>query len=309
MMIEYRLKSILRLLSFLSCLFVCVLANGEMKVVERSSKKAPEWVMHHPEGYLVAIASAPTLQDAQSRVEQELLRKVMSAIAVNVEGQTLTDSGVEEGKEWDNFYSKLSVRSAQLPFVSDISLAKSKDTYWEHSFDKASGKDNYDIYVLYPFDAATRHNLIVEYEAYDSKMENSLLQLENEYQNADRYEDILKFEGELEGLMEWFPDLQRRKRAEKTLEAYKKIKTSLTLVGIIVAKGECCVRVMRGDKIFKVPGRLDASSNCASKIVIRPESDGWRITFNTDDCLEDEDNDLKITLRGAGMGLKTTVSL
>ncbi len=292
----------------LSFLLVCVLANGEMKVVERSSKKAPEWVNHHPGGYLVAIASAPTLQEAQCRVEQELLRKVMSAIAVNVEGETLSDAGVEEGREWDNFYSRLSVRAAQLPFVSDISLAKSKDTYWEHSHDKSSGKDNYDLYVLYPFGSSARQKLINDYEAYDSKMEDTLKSLESGLQDAGSYEEISQAEGELEGLMKWFPDLQRRKRAEKTLETYRKIKSSLSLVGEIVGKGKCRVRVMRGDKVFKVEGRLEVSSNCATKIAVRPESEGWIVTFNTDDCLEDEDNVLKISLRGACIGLKTTVT-
>lgn len=281
---------------------------AEMKVVERSSRNAPEWMMQPPEDYLVAIASASTLQEAQSQVEQELLRKVMSAVAVNVEGETVADSGMEDDKEWDNFYSRLSVRAAQLPFVSDISLAKCKDTYWEHSCDKVSSKDCYDIYVLYPFDSVTRKKLIEEYEAYDSKMTDSLLRLEEGWKDVAEYEGIVKAEGELSGLVAWFPDMQRRKRVEKTLELYRSIKSSLVLVGEIVAKGKCRIRVMRGDKVFKIQGRLDVTSNCASKIAVHPEGDGWIVTFNTEDCLEDEDNNLKISLRSAGIGLKATIS-
>lgn len=307
MMLQYSLKNLLGLGLFLSVLISSVSVYGEMKVVERSSKKLPKWVMQHPEEYLVAIATASTLQEAQSRVEQELIRKVMNAVAVNVEVETVLDSGVEEDKEWDNFYSHLSVRAAQLPFVSDISLAKCKDTYWEHSYDKVSKNDSFDIYVLYPFDSATRQKLIGEYEEYDSKMSNSLLRLEEGWKDVAEYEATLQAEGELEGLMDWFPDMQRRKRAQKTLELYRSIKTSLSLVGEIVAKGECRVMVMRDDRIFKLTGRLKASSNCASRINIRPDATGWTISYDTDDCLEYEENNLKLTLNSFGINLKALV--
>ncbi len=306
---HYGLYGLIGCLLLLSSLASSLPAYGEMKIVERSSKKAPEWVMQHPSDYLVAISSAPTLQEAQSRVEQELLRKVMSAIAVNVEGETVTDSGVENDKEWDNFYSTISVRAARLPFVSDISLAKSKDTYWEHFHDKDGSSDRYDMYVLYPFDSSTRRKLIGEYEAYDSKMESSLQRLENGWDDVAGYEELAKAEGDLEGLKAWFPDNLRRKRAEKTLDLYRSIKKSLSLVGEIVGKGECRVRVMRGDRVFKIQGRLEVSSNCASAIAVSPEGDGWKVTFNTDDCLEDEDNTLTLTVKGVGTKLKSTVNI
>lgn len=307
MIFQYGLKNLFGLGCMLSVLISSMSVYGEMKVLDRSSKKMPEWVLHHPEDYLVAIASSSTLQEAQNRVEQELLRKVMSAVAVNVVGETVSDSGVEGDKEWDDFYSQLSVRTAQLPFVSDVSLAKCKDTYWEHSYNKVSSKDSYDIYVLYPFDSTTRHKLIREYEAYDSRMSDSLLRLEERLKDVDEYDSISRAEGELEGLMAWFPDRQRRKRAEKTLELYRSIKASLSLVGEIIAKGECRVVVMRGDRIFKLPGRLKASSNCASQINIRPDANGWIVSYNMDDCLEFEENSLNLTLNSYGVNLKTTV--
>ena len=294
--------------SFMVVILTSLSIYGEQKVMERSAKKAPDWVMQHPEGFLVAIATGETMQDAQNRVEQELLRKVMSSIAVNVEGETRTDSGVEEDKEWDNFYSNLSVRVAQLPFVTDISLAKCKDTYWVHTFDKSDSKDSYQMYVLYPFDSSTRQKLIGEYNAYDLKMEASLNKLESDLDELKEFSSIVEAEGELEGLKEWFPDMQRRKRAEKTLEQYRSVKRSLAIVGEIIANGKCSVRVMRGNSIFHIPGRLEATSNCASKIAVVPDNDGWIVTFNTEDCLDDEDNTLKISLKGAGVGLKTTVN-
>ena len=307
MIFQYGLKNLIGLGFLLSVLISSISVYGEMKVVERSSKKMPEWILSHPEDYIVAIALASTLQEAQGRVEQELLRKVMSAVAVNVEGETVSDSGVKGGNEWDDFYSHLSVRAAQLPFVSDITLAKCKESYWEHVLDKDSGEDSYRLYVLYPFSSATRQNLIGRYEAYDKSMEDILERNESGYQEVSSFEDLSVAEGELEGLIEWFPDNLRRSRAQKALELYRQIKRSLVLVGNITAKGECTVKVMRGDRIFKLHGKLKATSNCASQINIQPEQTGWRVRFNTDDCLKYEDNHLKLTLNSYGINLKTTV--
>lgn len=282
-------------------------AFGE-KVVERSASKAPQWVMSHPEDYLVAISEGSSLQEAQGRVEQELLYKVMSAIGVNVQSETISESGIEGDREWDNFRNRVAARTAQLPFVSDVTLAKCKETYWEHSRDKSSGKESYRIFVLYPFDGATRQKLIDEYEAYDARMEATLVRLEKALENANDLEKVGQAEGELEMLVGWFPDEQRRTRAAKTLKLYRNINPSLMLVGEIISKGKCRVKVMRGDKIFHADGRLKATSNCASGIKVTPDANGWIVTFNTDDCLEDEDNVLNLSLSGGGIRLKTSVS-
>lgn len=283
-------------------------ALGAVKVLERSSKKIPEWVGSNPSDHLVVIAYGETLKDAQDMAEQDLIRRVIGAVGMNVESETVADSGVEGDKEWDDFRSRLAVRAAKLPFVSDITLSKCIDTYWEHISEKDSGNESYRFYALYPFSAAARQVMIGKYEAYDKNMEDTLNRFESDYEDVGSFEDLSMAEGELEGLLDWFPDNLRRSRAKKTLELYRQIRRSLVLVGEITSKGECKVSVLRGDRLFKLAGRLKATSNCANQIQITPDASGWTVRFNTEDCLKYEENSLNLTLNCSGINLKTTVS-
>ena len=47
-------------------------ARGETKVLERSTKKTPEWIASATEGYIVAAVQAPTIAEARSLAEQEI---------------------------------------------------------------------------------------------------------------------------------------------------------------------------------------------------------------------------------------------
>lgn len=281
---------------------------GEIKVVERSLKKLPGWILQKPEDCLLVIGRGPTLQDAQRDAEQELLRQVISGVAVNVRSEATSESVKEGDKEWESFLSRVSARSADLPFLSGITLAKCSDTYWEKVLDKTTGKESFRIYFLYPFDSSVRGKLIDEYMAYDRSMEDKLEELERKYESTATLEGLAIAESELETLSEWFPDAQRANRSEKVLGLYKQIRKSLQLVGEMVCPGECKVKVMRGNSPFSVPGRLEVSSNCASRIKVIAEDKGWRVTFNTDDCLAWEENTLKFALRGAGLNLKGSIS-
>lgn len=287
---------------------ISFLGYGEVKVLERSAKKTPEWILQKPADHLLVMGNGETLKDAQQEAEQELLRQVISSVAVNVRSEAYSESGKEGDKEWESFLSRLSSRSAELPFLSDISLAKCRDTYWERVVEKTTGKESFRIYFLYPFTSSVRGKLIEEYVAYDRRMEDKLAELERKYETTGTLEELTIAESELETLSEWFPDSQRAHRSEKVLGLYKNIRKSLQLVGEMVGKGECKVRVMRGNSPFSVPGRLEVTSNCASGIKVFTEDKGWRVTFNTDDCLAWEENSLKLSLRGAGLNLKGSMS-
>ncbi len=303
----YIVGAMRRLLPLVAMALCFIGVHAEMKVMEQSESKAPQWTALHPDDYIVAIADGSTLADAQGRAEQELLRRVMSAVAVNVEGETVTDSGLKDGKDWDDFTSHFTSRIAQLPFISDITLAKCQGTFWTRSVDKATGRETWQFYALYPFDADTRRTLIASYEAYDASQEDTLTRLEKGLDTVDSAEDVAMAEGELTALAEWFPDKLRRARAQKVLALYGDIRKSLVLTADMTAPGKCKVRVMLGERVFHIGGRLEATSECASKIVVRPEAEGWTVTFNDEDCLPDEDNALKLTLRGSSTRLTTQV--
>ena len=296
------------MLFILAAMLLTVSVEAQQKILERSSPAYPEWMMHHPEGYLVCMSEGPTLAAAQNLLEQELLRQIAGAAAVYIHAETSADSGKEGDYEWDNFRNTVTATIARLPFISDVTLAKCKDIYWDHTADKTSGKHTYRMTALYPFASDSRQKLIDQYKAYDAGLEKSLLRLEEDWAAVNSSSEISKSESELAALAESFPDTNRRMRSLKALELYRSIRKSLSLEADIEEKGICRLRVMRGEMPFHVDARLDVTSECASDIKVRKDSEGWTIRFNTDDCIEDEPNSLKITLRDNGVRLKTSVS-
>ncbi len=295
----------------LLCLFILSFgeSNAEMKVLERSASKTPEWLKQKPVDHLLVMVYGSNLAEAQHEAEAELLRQVVGSIAVNVRSEVISEMGVKEGDEWETFVSRVDSRSAALPFLTDVTLAKSSDTYWERSVDKKSGEENYALYILYPFDSVTRGKLIAEYTAYDRGMEDKLNTLERHYEEIASFEELTKGEAELKSLSEWFPDAQRQTRACKLQDLYRSLRKDLHLLDRKIGKGEYLVSVQRGGKPFKMSGRLEVKSNCASQIKVISVEDGWRITFNTEDCLEWEENSLNLTLKTTGLTLKSEIFL
>lgn len=283
-------------------------AYAELKVLERSADKLPEWIKLHTQDYLLPYAEGTSLNEARRLLEQELLRQVASAVAIHVEGTTVTDAGVNGDHEWDTYHNYLTASIARLPFITDITLAKCKDIYWDHVIEKNSGKECYRMTALYPFDAKTRERLISQYEAFDYDLERALVEIEERWKTINSSADISTAESQLEALSQSFIDSNRIKRCQNALELYGKIRNSLSLEGTILSEGLCHVRVLRGNTLFHTEGRINVSSECASDIKVTKNSEGWSIQFNNEDCLKDEANSLKITLRDNGIRLKTEVS-
>ena len=56
----------------LACAAVTVAAHAEVKVLERSDKKTPEWITGAAEGYIVSAVEAPSIAEARTRAEQDI---------------------------------------------------------------------------------------------------------------------------------------------------------------------------------------------------------------------------------------------
>lgn len=111
-------------------------ARGADKVVERSAPKMPGWVYESPKGNLLIEVERPTLGEAQSEAELEIMRRIVSAVAVNVSHSTSQKlENREEGgsaQTSDIFSSDTRAMAARLPFLQGITLSKA-DTYVQPS--------------------------------------------------------------------------------------------------------------------------------------------------------------------------------
>ena len=101
-------------------------ARGEAKVLERSTKKTPEWIASATEGYIVAAVQAPTIAEARSLAEQEITSQMILSVArnvsvnrSNVSSEVVVNGEVESS---DSYSSSTAIRGANLPFLKGISL-------------------------------------------------------------------------------------------------------------------------------------------------------------------------------------------
>lgn len=122
---------------FIGLILVTVLTLGvaaQTKVMEKSAKKAPEWLNTAVDNYLIVTVTANSLADAQTRALSEITERIIQAVANHVTVTTQNEisevniNGNIDSKDAFNRVSKM--KSANLPFLKGISLTKVEDIYW-----------------------------------------------------------------------------------------------------------------------------------------------------------------------------------
>ena len=146
--------------------------SAQMKVYDRSSKRAPEWVNTAIDDYLIVSASGTTMQEAMQKALNEVTEQIIRAVANNVtvrQTNTMSETVTGSGIESSDVYTYLSsMNSANLPFLKGITLSKAEESYWEKLRDKRTGEERVDYWVKYPFPSWELDELIEEFEAIDA---------------------------------------------------------------------------------------------------------------------------------------------
>ncbi len=282
-------------ISLLLALIVAASASADVKILERSAKKAPDWITGSAEGYLVAAVEAPSIADARPRAEQDIAGQITMAVARNVatsysnnSTEIATNDGVDSR---DEFTSKLAVEGANLPFLKGISLSNAQEIYWVKVQDKSTKAVYYQYYVKYPFSRQELATMIKEFEEYDADKEAELAQLEADIDNVDSVDGINDATGRLKALGQYFFDNVRRQRTSSLLSRYQSLIKQVVMNGSFNAPRTLTVSLSLNGRPFRGSGVGKATSNCASDIQVNTERDGtYRVTFNSDYCLDDEEN-------------------
>lgn len=294
-----------KLLFLIAALALTVPAmNAEMKVVERSAKKAPSWLGTAHEGYIVAMGEAPTLAEARRLAEQDIAAQMVLSVArnistssTNVSSETVTNGAVESS---DSYSGVTAIRGANLPFLKGISLSKAEDVYWVKSRDKKKGTERVEYYVKYPFFRVEQQQLIAEFDDYDSDKANELQALEDGLDTVDSPDGIANAVASLNALGAYFFDEVRAAKVKSLVARYKALGKSIVMTGRFTGRRALTVAFELNGHVFRMSAPLKATSNCASDIQVRPADGAYRITFSTDDCLDDEENYIEVTLRAEG---------
>lgn len=305
-----------RLLMGLVIMLFCVswAYADNWKTVETSEKKLPAWLKEgQKEGFLMVSAEAPSLQEARDMVQKSLFSSIIQAVAANVTSTTKqvsseesVDGSVSSREEFSN---RLEVAAANLPFIKGVSLSEAQGQYWERRENKKTQQKLYVLTVLYPMSEAELQRMRTEFEAYDRQKNDEYNRLEAAFSGVSSVEEINEAIASLASLEEYFFDSVRRSQASGLAQRYRDLFRMVTLTSDQIGPEEFILRTeLRG--VPFVSGKIpEVSSECASRIKVTPVGDGasFKVTFSREDCLDNEANSLKASMRLSSARLSTTL--
>lgn len=297
-----------RLIGLVLAVVLVMGVSAQTKVIEKSAKKAPEWLSTAVDDYLVVSVTAQSLADAQNKALAEITGRIIQAVASHVTVTTQSElsevnlNGNIDSKDAFNRISK--IKSANLPFLKGISLSKVEDMYWQKLQDKATKKEYYEYSVKYPFSQAEQRKLVAEFEALDAEKVAEFEALEEKINEIESVEEIASCITSLEALAEYFFDEVRLAQVEALQKRYSQLYDALTVTGSFLEQGKFQCQILLEGNPVKVSVKPKVTSNCAGQISVRPSDGTFIVSYDAIDCLPEEENFLDILFRINGKRLE-----
>ena len=280
---------------------VAICAFAETKVIEKSAKKAPEWLYSAADGFIVVTVEASNLGEAQQRalqlVTERIILSVATSVSVNQNNEITSESTDGSVTEKETYKQVTRMKSANLPFLKGISSSKIKDIYWIKLQDKATKAEHYEYSVKYPYSKTEQLQLVDEFERLDASKNKEYETLKSNINNIASVEEIKQSILQLNSLKEYFFDNVRLSQVDGLTEQYKALYSALTLNGKLVAAGKYEIQMLLNGKPVKVATVPKVTSNCASQIKVLPSGNKFVVTYDAIDCLGDEENFIDVQFR------------
>lgn len=294
---NYSVLILFLLLPLLGC-------SQNYKLVEQSSKNKPKWMTNgtYPDSYFIQANKVATIEDAQNMVMTSLLNKIASAVAVQVEGETVDqiDWTIVElnGKTKDEFVqvvqSNTSLKIAKMPALQGISLSKAQ-VYWEKYSDKKTKEVCYDYYILYPFSSFELQELIDAYNAQEKAANEKIDNYRNQLGKLENISDILLNIDDMKLMMkEIGEDDMKYGKLANVVKQYEKYLDDINIHVVENVKGRLVVKLQNNDMVLKTSSLPKMRSECARDFSSKHNGDNIEITFNTFDCYEQDDNYVEV---------------
>ena len=282
---------------------------ADTKVIEKSAKKAPEWLYSATDGFIVVTVEASNLGDAQQRAIQLVTERIILSVATSVSvsqdneiSSVSTDGSVAEK---ESFKQVSRMKSANLPFLKGISPSKIKEIYWIKLQDKATKAEHYEYSVKYPYSKTEQLQLVDEFERLDASKNQEYETLKNKLDNIESIEEIKQGILQLNSLKEYFFDNVRLSQVNALTEQYKALYNAITLSGKLSEAGKYEIQMLLNGKPVKVATVPTVTSNCASQIKVVPSGKKFIVTYDAIDCLGDEENFINVQFRINGKRIES----
>ena len=264
----------------------------DAKIIERSEKRAPNWIGLPPEDAMVVETEAPTLSEARDKAVREIGRRVVEAVALNVTHST--SQNMSHKSDGDTL-----TESESFSASTETMAARIREQHWEKLREKKSGRIFYKYAVLYPLSKSELAKMRDEYTREHNSKKEALDRLQQVLHSVDSPEAIADAIAQLTDLQEYFIDSSLRSRASTLRKSYTDLYKGITAKSPPAADGKVKVSLLLEGRPFKAAGRPQLTSNCCKRLNATHQADGssYVITYDAEDCLPDEENDIGFTLR------------
>jgi hypothetical protein len=306
----------------LKYLFVCAVlvayataCTAQIKIVEKSAKRAPAWVNGIEKNFLIVSATARTVEEAKEKILNSIREQIVHAVAVNVQSsaainvrETISDGKVRQFLETTG--TTIQTKSGNVPFLSEIALSNAVDYYWEKQRDKKTKAETIAYHVKYPFPDIQLQQLVFEFKEADDRMTAQLTALCESLGTITNVEDIGKNIIALQQLQKLFDD-GRKDQAGACIANYRNLYTYISLEELAQDKPTApdklhnlsCQLMLNGKPAVTLQ-KPRVKSNCAGHISVRTHDNGSAdISFQTDGCYADEDNYIEVTYNFGGKNM------
>lgn len=291
-----------RFLTIILTTIVSLSAFGQYKVVESSTKRAPNWLNSVQDQHLIVSATGNSIEQAKEAVLSNIKKQITQSIASRIVSETnLFTSSLQS----DGSYSKTQAvesavmsRTAKLPFIGEISLSKAIEYYWEKRYYKKEGTYEYFYAVIYPFSDFEMKKLIMDYEEHDKRLNQQLAEYEIAIENIISTEDIEANITKLTAFKEEFDYTDPRfKQTEGLITRFKQQYNNIDIDAFQEKKGLIFLTLSLGDREISTSQRPTITSNCATEISYSYEGNTLVIRYNSDNCYDDDENYIDVKYR------------
>lgn len=250
---------------------------AQEKVVESSTRHAPEWIGTAIRDYVVTGAEAATLSAAKDMAINDIRSQIVSAVASNVISISRTDTRsikVDDEEAYSReYYSHVQTTAANLPFVSGISLSDDVESYWERRYIKNEKRHYYSYHLKYHFPKSRLDRLIAEYREMDASRWSRYTELKQQLDSFSNVEDIQKAVNELASLASWFEEGYRKEAVLALRKSYIDSYSGIYLIPISNTPGCFVYRLQLNGRSLECSAAPSLKSEYATHIECIPSGD------------------------------------
>lgn len=270
-------------------------------VVDRSSSRRPDWFGQVVENHLVTSAVGRTIDEAQRKCLDAVKVQMLESVAQNIEYST--ETVVQQLTHNQDVQSDISFRQrsktgvANLPYISGVSLAKAKGSYWECVRDGQSGALSYVYSLLYPYPESEYQLLKSEFDKLDAAMTEIVRREEARLSDVGSIDTLEAAIANLEMAENYFFDRHRKDKARNVIKKYENVFGLLNVESKRIDRCKFRCWITWNGNVMECSSLPKCKSDAATKIRCTVDDGSYVITFSDEDCIGDDDNQIDVTFR------------